>query len=96
MRKTTVEELLDLNERIVKANEELIRVNENAMRIIGNLVELLKQSRGSEVRTLSKQDRPSDTCDGYHDGSCWGTKEREPCSCGGDKSKCDFYEHVRQ
>ena len=68
MSKTTVEELLDLNERIVKANEELIRVNENAMRIIGNLVELLKQSRGSEVRTLSKQDRPSDTCDGYHDG----------------------------
>ena len=45
MSKTTVEELLDLNERIVKANEELIRVNENAMRIIGNLVGLLKESR---------------------------------------------------
>ena len=23
--------------------------------------------------------------------ACFGTKEREPCSCGGDKSKCDFY-----
>lgn len=90
MRKTTVEELLDLNERIVKANEELIRVNENAMRIIGNLVGLLKQSRGSEERTLSEPDRPNDTCVGYHDGSCLGTKERDPCSCGGVKSKCDI------
>ena len=23
--------------------------------------------------------------------ACFGTKEREPCGCGGDKSKCDFY-----
>lgn len=28
-------------------------------------------------------------------GVCWGTKEREECNCGGDKSKCDFYENVR-
>lgn len=26
---------------------------------------------------------------------CWGTKEREACSCGGDRNKCDFYEDVR-
>ena len=26
---------------------------------------------------------------------CWGTRERDPCSCGGDKRKCDFYEEVR-
>lgn len=31
----------------------------------------------------------------YH-GRCLGTKEQDPCSCNGDKSKCDFYEHVRQ
>ena len=24
-------------------------------------------------------------------GVCWGTRERDACSCGGDKSKCDFY-----
>lgn len=24
-------------------------------------------------------------------GVCWGTKECEPCKCGGDESKCDFY-----
>ena len=24
-------------------------------------------------------------------GVCWGTKEREECSCGGDKTKCNFY-----
>lgn len=94
MSKTTVEELLDLNNRIVKANEELIKVNENAMRIIGNLVELLKRSRSSEASTLSEPDRTNDTCDGYHDGSCWGTKERKPCSCGGNKSKCDFYKRM--
>lgn len=94
MSKTTVEELLDLNERIVKANEELIRVNENAMRIIGNLVGLLKQSRCSEASTLSEPDRTNDTCDGYHDGRCWETKERDPCSCGGKKSKFDFYKRL--
>lgn len=29
-------------------------------------------------------------------GYCWGTKECEPCSCEGDKSKCDFYDYVRE
>lgn len=27
---------------------------------------------------------------------CWGTKECDACSCGGDRSKCDFYENVRE
>lgn len=39
------------------------------------------------------------TCECYHDdinfigerGVCWGTKEKEPCRCGGDETKCDFY-----
>jgi hypothetical protein len=30
----------------------------------------------------------------YH--YCIGTKEWDQCSCGGDRSKCDFYEHVRE
>lgn len=29
-------------------------------------------------------------------GVCWGTKECEACSCGGDESKCDFYDNVRK
>lgn len=29
-------------------------------------------------------------------GVCWGTKECEACSCGGDEAKCDFYDHVRE
>lgn len=29
-------------------------------------------------------------------GVCWGTKECEACSCGGDESKCDFYEDKRK
>ena len=43
-------------------------------------------------------------CSCYHDeknflgkrGVCWGTKEREACSCGGDASKCDFYPEKRK
>lgn len=34
-------------------------------------------------------------CSCYHEEhgypECWGTKERETCSCGGDKTKCTFY-----
>lgn len=26
-------------------------------------------------------------------GVCWGTKEQDECSCGGDKCKCDFYDY---
>lgn len=26
---------------------------------------------------------------------CWGTKEKDICDCGGDRSKCSFYESVR-
>lgn len=27
---------------------------------------------------------------------CSGTKEQDECSCGGDKTKCDFYSEVRE
>ncbi len=27
---------------------------------------------------------------------CFGTKERDRCSCGGDRTKCDFYPEVRE
>ena len=29
-------------------------------------------------------------------GICYGTKEMEECSCGGDETKCDFYQDVRE
>ena len=47
-------------------------------------------------------------CDCYHEhpnnhrsaygdvGICYGTKEREPCSCGGDIAKCNFYPEKRK
>lgn len=38
-------------------------------------------------------------CNCYHEeygtAECWGTKERELCSCNGDQTKCDFYPDVR-
>lgn len=27
---------------------------------------------------------------------CFGTRERDECSCGGDRTKCDFYPDVRE
>lgn len=27
---------------------------------------------------------------------CWGTKETDECSCGGDPRKCDFYPEKRK
>lgn len=35
-------------------------------------------------------------CDSWHGGACWGTKEREKCSCDGDRNKCDFYPEKRK
>lgn len=38
-------------------------------------------------------------CDGLKDFikyECWGTRERDECSCGGDRTKCDFYPEVRE
>ena len=32
----------------------------------------------------------------YNFPYCNGTKEQDPCKCGGDRSKCDFYAEVRQ
>lgn len=29
-------------------------------------------------------------------GVCWGTREKEECTCGGDKSKCDFYPYPKE
>lgn len=28
--------------------------------------------------------------------TCWGTRERDQCSCGGDKTRCSFYVDVRE
>ena len=35
-------------------------------------------------------------CLGKSFGRCLGTKEIEPCNCGGDESKCDFYPERRK
>lgn len=29
-------------------------------------------------------------------GVCWGTKEADECTCGGDSTKCDFYPELRE
>ena len=34
-------------------------------------------------------DKVTDLCSCYHNGECWGTKEREKTNCGGNKKRCD-------
>jgi hypothetical protein len=29
-------------------------------------------------------------------GVCYGTKEKEECTCGGDRTKCDFYDYIKE
>lgn len=33
---------------------------------------------------------------GHQFGTCNGTKDKDPCECGGDQTKCDFYPRVRE
>lgn len=39
-------------------------------------------------------------CSSYHTETgaprCWGTREKDECSCGGDRARCDFYPEVRE
>lgn len=42
------------------------------------------------------QGRPLPDYEDICEGICLGTKEVDYCSCGGNRSRCDFYENVRQ
>lgn len=44
------------------------------------------------VRDISKTGK----CNCYDNGKCIGTKEMDPCNCGGDRNKCDFYPKKRK
>lgn len=50
-----------------------------------------------EISTKPKQKKPK-LCDCYNKEGhrCNGTKEQDPCNCGGDMRLCDFYEHIRK
>ena len=61
--------------------EELIRF----------LMEEIKNLRRENAELKSKQSPMNISCDYYHDGYCWGTKECEKCSCKGIKKYCNFY-----
>lgn len=53
------------------------------------------------------EEEANEICSAYHEetgscnpssrlGRCWGTKEMDVCSCGGDTNKCDFYPEKRR
>jgi hypothetical protein len=68
------------------------------------------QKSGSEDRPDTNKTHPNrkkpdpDKClcyrpEGYGSGDmarCFGTKEQDPCRCGGDRTKCDFYPEIRE
>lgn len=45
------------------------------------------------VHQISIDEYMKTPCDCYNEinSECYGTKEKELCSCGGDRRKCDFY-----
>lgn len=43
-----------------------------------------------------KNDDPYAMFGSKYNGRCWGTREIDPCRCGGDRRKCDFYPEVRE
>ena len=46
--------------------------------------------------TKCKCYRKSDKWLPWAKGVCKGTKECDPCECEGDRTRCDFYDHVRE
>lgn len=59
----------------------------------------------SQIKFLDRSPEESkeasfEPCKCYHleygYGVCWGTREKDPCSCGGDKSICDHYPESRK
>lgn len=55
------------------------------------------RSGAREIQSKPKQ-KKSKLCDCYDKEGhrCNGTKEQDPCNCGGDMRLCDFYEHIRK
>ena len=67
------------------STNELLALNDMLVRAIAS-------GKSSFDINLNKSDTPeSDKCICYRSGYCWGTKERDKCDCGGDKSRCTFY-----
>lgn len=57
------------------------------------------RSGARTVSTVTKKEKKKlKLCECYDrkNRRCNGTKEQDPCNCCGDRSICDFYEHVRE
>ena len=50
--------------------------------------------------TIDELNKPYERCNSYHQHGtkslCYGTKEMEECSCGGNRFNCDFYPENRK
>lgn len=67
---------------------ELLRMQQRKM---GDLLHILELRAIIEGINLEQEIVSNDMCDSWRSGKCLGTPEIDPCSCGGNKQKCDFY-----
>lgn len=90
--KTTVE----VSQWIFKCGIENKAICDNCKYIV-NISNVTPHCPICGAKMLNYQDAP---CECYHieNGEivCWGTKEKDHCSCGGDKRLCDFYEYGKK
>ena len=80
--------------------------HEDAIRIVSNIIDAMptidvQPHNNDEWRTQTLNEFVSQKpCDCWHQEYgktvCWGTKEREECSCEGDPAKCNFYPDKRR
>lgn len=96
-----IAEPLSINRKLIEAlkdgkdMENIVKLMELNDRIIDAIASGKVGVMVSDISVESFVDAivipDSDTCDCYHSGYCWGTKELDKCDCGGRKSRCTFY-----
>ena len=59
--------------------------------VMGELLHILELRAIIENIDLEQPIVSNDLCDRWRSGECLGTPEIDPCDCGGDRRKCDFY-----
>ena len=69
-------------EAIIKVNESIISDDTKK-----TVIKILLNSLYGSTATASY----GKLCDMYHDGTCWGTREKEKCTCMGFKRFCTHY-----
>lgn len=86
--------LLDIDPNFKDISIE-IRTHHNKIAKDALLINFNKKLPEELVLEVSQLIKPVDIygefCSMFHNGTCWGTREREKCTCGGLKKFCTYY-----